>query len=188
VTTGFRSRRRSAIAARVATDDHVTGARVTAVARELGHHLSVSEAMVAEALSPDHLIRRPWRRTPGGPAPENHGQRHRAVAGTPRGPTRPKRSGHAGALSAADHRPAACARCRRRSVRRLTSAPGSRRGFDPRAQDSATLHACAKHPRGVNGSSASKISLIGPDTRLVQMRQEAIQQPACARVIGSVHA
>jgi len=90
-----------AIAARVATDDHVTGARVTAVARELGHHLSVSEAMVAEALNPDQFVA--VRRTPGGPAPEITAsaieQSRGRLAADEAEAERAR-----GALSAADHR------------------------------------------------------------------------------------
>ena len=53
--------------------------------------------------------------------------------------------------------------------------------FTQQRSTSATLHACATQPRGVNGGSASKISLIDADARLVQMRDEAGQEAARAR-------
>ena len=48
--------------------------------------------------------------------------------------------------------------------------------FAKHRRTSATLHACAIQPRGVCGSSASKISLIDPTQASIQMRRKALQQ------------
>ena len=55
--------------------------------------------------------------------------------------------------------------------------------FHQARRTSATLHACATQPRGVNGGSASKISLIVPIHGFIQVRDEpgrGSRVPRCA--------
>ena len=59
-------------------------------------------------------------------------------------------------------------------ARQATAAPVPH--FTSIRSTSATLHACAMQPRGVNGGSASKISLIEPTQASLEVRDEAVEE------------
>ena len=59
--------------------------------------------------------------------------------------------------------------------------------FNQHRSTSATLHACAMQPRGVNGGSASKISLMDPRHASSEMRGKSFEEFLRARRIFGMH-
>ena len=144
----------------------------------LGH--DAVDVGVLEADPSGHEAR--TRRPPAAPLPADpspsaaHAVSASSLLCTARRPATATESRSAPPPSPRSRREAPCTADDRRPRSRLASAVFSRI-----RRTSATLHACATHPRGIYGGSASKISLIDPTHASIEVRLEAVEQRAARR-------